>query len=148
MKKIIISNKKAYFEYNIIEKYTCGIVLLGSEVKSIRNGNISIKEAYCFIDSKNEIYIKNCNISLHKEGGKHYNHLPLRDRKLLMKKKEILKLDKSLGEKGLTIIPLEVIITNTGFVKVEIGLGKGKHNYDKKQTIKLRDLDRDLKNNV
>jgi SsrA-binding protein len=64
MKKIIISNKKAYFEYNIIEKYTCGIVLLGSEVKSIRNGNISIKEAYCFIDTNNEIHIKNCNISL------------------------------------------------------------------------------------
>ena len=144
MKKIIISNKKAYFEYNIIEKYTCGIVLLGSEVKSIRNGNVSIKEAYCFIDTNNEIYIKNCNISLYTEGGKHYNHKPLRDKKLLLKKKEITKLDKSLGEKGLTIIPLEVIITDTGLIKLEIGLAKGKHLYNKRQSIKEKDIKRDM----
>ena len=147
MSKKICVNKKAYFEYNILEKHTAGIQLQGSEVKSIRGGKVSISEAYCYIVD-GEIFIKGMHITEYTEGGKHHNHQPLRDKKLLMKKKEIAKLDKSLGEKGLTIIPLEVIITTTGFVKVEIGLGKGKHNYDKKQTIKLRDLDRDLKNNV
>jgi len=145
--KSISKNKKAYFEYNILEKNTAGIQLQGSEVKSIRNGKVSISEAYCYI-LDGEIFIKGMHIAEYTEGGKHYNHKPLRDKKLLMKKKEITKLDKSLGEKGLTIIPLEVIITDTGLIKLEIGLAKGKHLYDKKQTIKLRDLDRDLKNNV
>lgn len=147
MSKKICVNKKAYFEYNILEKNTAGIQLQGSEVKSIRNGKVSISEAYCYI-LDGEIFIKGMHIAEYTEGGKHYNHKPLRDKKLLMKKKEIAKLDKSLGEKGLTIVPLEVIITDTGLIKLEIGLAKGKHLYDKKQTIKLRDLDRDLKNNV
>ena len=147
MSKKICVNKKAYFEYNILEKNTAGIQLQGSEVKSIRAGKVSISEAYCYI-LNGEIFIKGMHITEYTEGGKHYNHQPLRDKKLLMKKKEIAKLDKSLGEKGLTIVPLELIITDTGLIKLEIGLAKGKHLYDKKQTIKLRDLDRDLKNNV
>ena len=147
MSKKICVNKKAYFEYNILEKNIAGIQLQGSEVKSIRAGKVSITEAYCYI-LDGEIFIKGMHIAEYTEGGKHYNHKPLRDKKLLMKKKEITKLDKSLGEKGLTIVPLEVIITDTGLIKLEIGLAKGKHLYDKKLTIKLRDLDRDLKNNV
>ena len=144
--KSITKNKKAYFEYQILDKHTAGIKLQGSEVKSIRAGKVSIVEAYCFIVN-DEIFIKGMHITEHKEGGKHNNHNPTRDRKLLMKKKEIIKLRENISQKGLTIIPLEVILTNTGFIKLEIGLAKGKNLYDKKQTIKLRDLDRDMKNN-
>lgn len=144
--KSITKNKKAYFEYQILDKYTAGIKLQGSEVKSIRAGKVSIVEAYCFI-ANDEMFIKGMHITEHKEGGKHNNHIPTRDRKLLMKKKEIIKLRENISQKGLTIVPLEVILTNTGFIKLEIGLAKGKNLYDKKQTIKLRDLDRDMKNN-
>lgn len=141
--KSITKNRKAYFEYNILEKNTAGIQLQGSEVKSIRGGKVSITEAYCYI-LDGEIFIKGMHIAEYTEGGKHYNHKPLRDKKLLMKKKEIAKLDKSLGEKGLTIVPLEVIITDTGLIKLEIGLAKGKHLYDKRQSIKKKDIKRDM----
>jgi SsrA-binding protein len=141
--KSITKNKKAYFEYNILEKNTAGIQLQGSEVKSIRAGKVSVSEAYCYI-LDGEIFIKGMHIAEYTEGGKHYNHKPLRDKKLLMKKKEIAKLDKSLGEKGLTIVPLEVIITDTGLIKLEIGLAKGKHLYDKRQSIKEKDIKRDM----
>ena len=141
--KSISKNKKAYFEYNILEKNTAGIQLQGSEVKSIRAGKVSVSEAYCYI-LDGEIFIKGMHIAEYTEGGKHYNHKPLRDKKLLMKKKEIAKLDKSLGEKGLTIVPLEVIITDTGLIKLEIGLAKGKHLYDKRQSIKEKDIKRDM----
>ena len=141
--KSISKNKKAYFEYNILEKNTAGIQLQGSEVKSIRNGKVSISEAYCYI-LDGEIFIKGMHITEYTEGGKHYNHQPLRDKKLLMKKKEIAKLDKSLGEKGLTIVPLELIITDTGLIKLEIGLAKGKNLYDKRFSIKEKDIKRDM----
>ncbi len=147
MSKKICVNKRAYFEYDIIEKHITGIVLVGSEVKSIRQGNISIKEAYCYIQD-GEIFIKGMHIAEHKEGGRNYNHVPLRDRKLLMKKKEILKLYQTLSEKGLTIVPLEVIITKEGFVKVEIGLAKGKKLFDKRFSIKEKDIKRDLERNL
>jgi SsrA-binding protein len=147
VKKICI-NKKAYFEYTILETYICGIVLVGSEVKSIKAGKISIAEAYCYIDSNNEIFLKGSNVSPHKEGGIHNNHVPVRDRKLLLKKKEITKLHEKTTQKGLTIVPLELILSSTGFIKVEIGLAKGKNLYNKKQTTKLRDLDRDLKQSI
>lgn len=147
MSKKICVNKKAYFEYNILEKHIAGIQLQGSEVKSIRAGKVSIVEAYCFV-SEGELFIKGMHITEHKEGGKHYNHLPLRDKKLLMKKKEIIKLDANLSQKGLTIVPLEVIVSNTGFVKIEIGLGKGKNLFDKRQSIKDKDIKRDLERNL
>lgn len=145
--KSITKNKKAYFEYNILEKNTAGIQLQGSEVKSIRAGKVSVTEAYCYI-LDGEIFIKGMHIAEYTEGGKNYNHKPLRDKKLLMKKKEIIKLDKSLGEKGLTIVPLEVIITDTGLIKLEIGLAKGKHNYDKRQSIKEKDIKRDMERSL
>lgn len=145
--KSVSKNKKAYFEYNILEKNTAGIQLQGSEVKSIRAGKVSVTEAYCYI-LDGEIFIKGMHIAEYTEGGKHYNHKPLRDKKLLMKKKEIAKLDKSLGEKGLTIVPLEVIITDSGLIKVEIGLAKGKHNYDKRESIKIKDLKRDMERSL
>jgi SsrA-binding protein len=147
MSKLITKNKRAFFEYEILEKYMAGIQLVGSEVKSIRGSKVSIVESYCFI-SNGEIFIKGMHITEHKEGGKHNNHNPIRDRKLLMKKKEIIKLQENISQKGLTIVPLEIILSDTGFVKLEIGLAKGKNLYDKKQTIKLRDLDRDLKSSL
>jgi SsrA-binding protein len=145
--KSITKNRKAYFEYNILEKYIAGIKLQGSEVKSIRLGKVSIVEAYCYI-TNNEIFIKGMHVTEHKEGGKYNNHQPLRDRKLLMKKKEIVKLNENMSQKGLTIVPLEIILSNTGFIKLEIGLAKGKHLYDKRNSLKEKDLKREVERNV
>ena len=147
MNKQICVNRKAFHEYNILEKHTCGIVLHGSEVKSIRLGKSSINEAYCFIDDNNEIFIKGMHIAPYEESGKHNNHLPLRDKKLLMKKKEIIKLHELVSQKGLTLIPLSVMLSPSGFIKIEIGLGKGKHLYDKKAAIREKDIKRDLERN-
>lgn len=146
MKKIC-SNKKAYFEYFILDKFTAGIKLVGSEVKSIRAGKVSIVEAYCYINN-GEIFIKGMHVSEHKEGGKYNNHQPIRDRKLLMNKKEIIKLSENISQKGLTIVPLEVMLSSTGFIKVEIGLAKGKHLYDKRNTLKENDLKRETERNI
>ena len=147
MSKIIIKNRKAFFEYQILEKHIAGIKLVGSEVKSIRSGNVSINEAYCFIQN-NEIFIKGMHVNEHKEGGKYNNHQPLRDRKLLMKKKEIIKLNESIAQKGLTIVPLAIILSDFGLIKLEIGLSKGKNLYDKRTTIKAKDQKRDLERNI
>lgn len=146
MSKLIIKNKKAYYEYSILEKVVAGIQLKGSEVKSVKMNNVNISEAYCFIQN-NEIFIKNMHISEHKQGGVHNNHEPFRDRKLLLKKKEIFSLSEKVKQKGLTIIPLEVILSKTGFIKIEIGLAKGKNLYDKRVSIKEKDLKRDLERN-
>jgi SsrA-binding protein len=140
----IVKNKKAFFEYNILERYTAGIELRGSEVKSIKNAKVSLGESYCFIEN-GEIFIKNMHVSEHEQGGKANNHNPVRDRKLLLKKKEIINLNDDVKQKGLTIIPLEVILTSTGLIKLSIGLAKGKKLYDKRETTKLRDLDRESK---
>jgi len=145
--KSITKNKRAYFEYSILEKLTAGIQLQGSEVKSIKASKVSIAEAYCFIKD-NEIFIKGMHVTEHKQGGTHNNHVPVRDRKLLLKKKEILKLQENISQKGLTIIPLEIILSNTGFVKLEIGLCRGKNLYDKRTSIKEKDLKRELERNT
>jgi SsrA-binding protein len=145
--KSITKNKKAYFEYEILEKHIAGIQLRGSEVKSIRASKVSIVEAYCFINN-GEIFIKGMHVTEHKEGGKYNNHIPLRDRKLLMKKKEIFKLQENISQKGLTIVPLEIMISNTGFIKLEIGLARGKHLYDKRNSIKEKDLKREMERNL
>jgi SsrA-binding protein len=108
---------------------------------------VSIAEAYCFI-SNGEIFIKGMHVTEHKEGGTHNNHQPVRDRKLLMKKKEILKLHEKMSQKGLTIVPLEIILSTTGFVKLEIGLAKGKNLYDKRVSNKEKDLDREMQRNL
>jgi len=142
---LIVKNKKAFFEYSILEKLIAGIELKGSEVKSIRSGKVNISEAYCLIDN-GEIYIKNMHVSEHKQGGRNNNHEPLRDRKLLLKKKEITSLADKVKQKGLTIVPLEIILTKTGYIKLEIGLAKGKKTYDKRQSLKAKDLEREMKN--
>jgi len=143
----IAKNKKAFFEYNILERYTAGIELKGSEVKSIKNAKVSLGESYCFIEN-GEIFIKNMHVSEHEQGGKTNNHNPVRDRKLLLKKKEISNLNDDVKQKGLTIIPLEIILTTTGLIKLSIGLAKGKKLYDKRETTKLRDLDRESKREI
>ncbi len=147
----ITKNKKAFFDYEILDKYTAGIILLGSEVKSIRNKDVSIKEAYCLIID-GEMWLNGMHIAPFKQSGTHQNHEPLRDRKLLLNKKEIIKLEKKVSQKGLTIIPLKIIINGKGLVKVDIGLAQGKKLYDKRASIKERDLkveaDREIKNNI
>jgi SsrA-binding protein len=147
MIKTLVKNRKAYFEYTIIEKYVCGVVLVGSEVKSIKSGKSSIEEAYCYI-SDGEVFIKGMNVSPHKEGGPYYNHEVLRDRKLLLKKKEIIKIDEIIHQKGLTLIPLQIILSDRGFIKIEIAICKGKNLYDKRQNLKIKDLDRELKESI
>lgn len=146
MSKIITSNKRAYYEYTILEKHIAGLQLFGSEVKSIRNNNVSISESYCFIQD-GEAFIKGMHIAEFKESGCHNNHQPLRDRKLLMKKKEISNLFEDLSQKGLTLIPLALIFSN-GLVKLEIGLCRGKKLHDKRNAIKEKDIKRDLERNT
>ena len=137
---INIRNKKAFFEYEVLERFVAGIQLVGTEIKSIRNGRASIVEAYCrFI--QNELYVVNMNISEY-DFGNINNHEARRDRKLLLQKRELMKLKKKLKESGLTIIPLKVFITDKGFCKLEIGLGKGKRTYDKRESLKQKDAKR------
>lgn len=138
----IIENKKALFEYIILERFLSGIQLMGTEVKSIRQSKASISEAYCHI-SNNEIFIKSMHVSDYNQ-IKHTNHLPLRDRKLLLHRREISKLQKAVKEKGLTIVPLAIKLSESGFIKVEIGLVKGKKAHDKRDSIKEKDIKREL----
>lgn len=143
---IINQNKKAYHEYTILDKYTAGIQLMGTEVKSIKESKASITEAFCTIID-GEIFIMGMHISDYKK-IKHTNHAPLRNRKLLLNRKEIDKLSKATKEKGLTIIPLSIFVSDTGLIKIEIGLAKGKKTYDKRESIKAKDIKRELDRNI
>lgn len=140
-KTINIQNRKASFEYYFLEEYSAGMVLTGTEIKSIREGKVSMADAYCFFD-KGELYVKNMNISKY-EYGTHYNHNPLRDRKLLLSRKELRKLENKLTDKGLTIIPKRVFINDSGLAKMDIALAKGKKLYDKRDSIKEKDMKRE-----
>lgn len=133
----MITNKKVKYEYTFIETHTVGIKLMGSEVKSIDDGKVSLVDAYCYFNS-GELFIKGMNIP---ESKVVYTHEPLRERKLLMKKKELRKLEKQLIN-GLTIIPYKMFRNNKGLIKMTIVLGKGKKLYDKRQTIRKRDDER------
>lgn len=137
-----IVNRKARHEYNILENYTAGIVLQGSEVKSIKAGKANIGDAYCYISTKNEIWIKNSHVSKY-DSDKFTNHEEKRDRKLLLNKKEIRRLKSDIQNPGYTIIPLKFFIMK-GKIKVEIALCKGKKDYDKRETIKERDSNKEL----
>lgn len=140
--KLIANNKKAYFDYFVLDKYECGIELFGTEVKSIRMGQCSVKEAWVRIDNKLEVYIMGMHINPY-ERGNIFNKDPLRVRKLLLHKSEIRKLTHKLNEKGLTLVPLQVYL-KAGLVKVELGLCKGKKNYDKRDSLKAKDSKREL----
>lgn len=141
----IIRNKKARFEYEILDTYEAGVVLRGTEVKSIRLKKVNIQEAYARIKD-GEVFIVGMNVSTY-EMGNRFNHEPLRERKLLLHKHEIRKLIGKLNEKGYTLVPLRMYIKN-GKVKIELGLGKGKAVYDKKKTIQERDMKRDLQRDI
>lgn len=144
MKKLInIVNKKARFEYEFIQTEIAGIQLIGSEVKAIREGKASISESYCYFNN-GELYVKGMNIS---EYGYGTTHDTTRDRKLLLKKKELRNLETQLV-KGLTIIPYRIFLNDKNLFKVEVVLARGKKNYDKRETIKKRDVERDIKRNV
>lgn len=137
-----IINRKAKFDYTFLETYICGICLKGSEVKSIRAGNVSMADSYCLFD-KGELWLKGLNIAQTIKGS---NHDPLQDRKLLLKKKELKKLESNLL-KGLTIIPIKIFLSERAKIKVEIALSKGKKDYDKRQDIKKKDIEREMRKN-
>ena len=138
--RLIAGNKKAYHDYFIEEKYECGIELYGTEIKSIRQGKVSIKEAYVVIEN-GEAFVEGMNISPYEKGNL-FNRDPLRRKKLLLHKQQILKLRQAIQQKGYTIVPLSVYLKG-GRCKVEIGLAKGKHIYDKREDLKRRDAKRE-----
>ncbi|REG85965.1 SsrA-binding protein SmpB [Winogradskyella sediminis] len=142
-KTINILNKKAKFQYDISDKYTAGIVLTGTEIKSIRSSKASIAESFCEFNDKGELFVINMTIEEYKYGT-YYNHRPKAERKLLLNKKELKKLKKEIDVKGNAIIPLKLFINDRGLAKLIIGLGKGKKLYDKRETIKDRDNKRNL----
>ena len=143
---ILIDNRKANYNYFLLEEYVAGIVLEGCEVKSIRNRDVNMSDSYCTFVG-NELIIKNMNISPYKNSGFTYkDYDPKRDRKLLLTKRELRKLQKDVQIKGHTITPVNLYINDKGLVKLTIAMAKGKHTYDKSQTIKERDLDREMKN--
>ncbi|WP_423148004.1 SsrA-binding protein SmpB [Rubrolithibacter danxiaensis] len=146
-KNLNIRNKKAYFEYHILDKYTAGIKLLGTEIKSIRDGKANINDAFCTI-LDDQLYVRNMHIAEYSHGS-FYNHEAKRDRILLLTKKELKKLKDKSEEKGFTIVPLQLFISERGFAKLEIGLAQGKKAFDKRDTIKEREskieLDRAMK---
>lgn len=142
IKEINIVNRKAAFEYELLTYFEAGIMLTGTEVKSIRAGEANIKEAFCFIKD-NEVFIRDMHISVYKFGS-YANHEPLRVRKLLLKKQEIKKMFRSVNEKGCTIVPFKIYESERGYIKIQVAIGRGKKSYDKRQTIKNRENKRDL----
>lgn len=142
-----IKNRSAYFEYFIEDRNTAGIVLTGTEIKSLRQGKASFNDAYCYFTAKGELLVRNLHIAEYSHGT-YANHDPLRERKLLLQKKELRKLQLKIKERGFTLIPLRLFINDKGLAKLEIGLAKGKKLYDKRATIKKREADREIKRHL
>lgn len=146
--KIRIKNKRVSWEYFLIDKLVAGIVLTGTEIKSIRQGKANLSDAYCFFD-EGELFVRGMHIAEYTYGS-HYNHLAKRDRKLLLTARELKKLHIKVKEKGMTIVPVALFINNRGLAKLEIALAKGKHFFDKRDKLKEKDsqreIDRQLKN--
>ncbi|MEM9687412.1 MAG: SsrA-binding protein SmpB [Bacteroidota bacterium] len=140
---INIQNRKARFSYEILDRYTAGIALTGTEIKSIRQGKVSIAESFCEFNDNGELFAINMYVEEYVHGS-HYNHHPKRARKLLLQKRELRKLQKEVKNVGLTIVPLRLFINQKGLAKLEIALVKGKKLYDKRETIKDRDNKRHL----
>lgn len=139
---INIKNRQAGFEYELIDKYIAGIVLTGTEIKSIREGKANLQDGYCYINN-GEVFVKGVNITPYTQGT-HYNHEATRERKLLLKRSEIRKLDGKVEERGLTLVPLRLFLNDRGFAKLEIALARGKKMHDKRESIKERDAKREL----
>lgn len=138
-----MNNRQAYFNYSIEDKYVAGIVLLGTEVKSIRDGKLSFNDAFCLFDD-GELWVRGLFIASYSHGTAN-NHIEVHDRKLLLTKKELKKIQARIKEKGYTLVPLRVFFTDKNLVKVEIGLGRGKKLHDKRETIKNRDVEKEIK---
>ena len=139
---INVRNRQASYEYELLDKYIAGIVLTGTEIKSIREGKINLQDGYCYINN-GEVFVKGINITPYAQGT-HYNHEATRERKLLLKRAEIKKLEGRVEEKGLTLVPTRLFINDRGFAKVEIALAKGKKMHDKRESIKEREAKREL----
>jgi len=140
--KIYIKNKRATFDYEILERFVAGIQLYGTEIKSIRGGHASLPDSFCYFND-NELWVKGMRIAEYFYGTFN-NHAPERERKLLLKRKELDKLERKIKESGLTIIPLALFINEKGLAKLEIGLAQGKKQYDKRETLKLKDAKREM----
>ena len=141
-KSINIRNKRAYFNYEILEEFVAGIQLAGTEIKSLRLGKASLVDCYCYFN-RGELFVKGMNIAEY-DWGNLNNHAPRRDRKLLLNRRELQKLERASQDKGVTIVGLRIFINDRGFAKLAIGLAKGKKEYDKRETIKARDTKREL----
>ncbi len=139
---INIRNRQASFEFELLDKYIAGLVLMGTEIKSIREGKINLQDGYCYFN-EGELFVKGINITPYAQGT-HYNHEAQRERKLLLTRLEIRKIERKVEEKGLTLIPVRLFINDRGFAKLEIALARGKKMHDKRDTIKDRDAKRDL----
>ncbi len=139
--KQITSNKSATFEYIIVDKYEAGIVLEGTEVKSLRKGNVNLKDSFCFIQN-GEVFLKNAHIAVYDKSGAFNSKDAKRDRKLLLHKTEIVRIKSKVNEQGMTLVPLKLYFKEA-LIKIELGLCKGKHTYDKKQSIKEKDIKRE-----
>jgi len=140
--KINIENRRARFDYQFLEQFTAGIVLQGTEIKSIREGKAGLSDSYCYF-RHGELYIKNLHITEYSEAS-FKNHEPLRERKLLLSKAELRKLEGKLKDQGLTIIPVRLFLSDKGFAKVDVALAKGKKEFDKRQDIKKKDAEREI----
>lgn len=135
--KTNILNKKASFEYELLDRFTAGLVLTGTEIKSIRSGKVSFVDAYCILENS-ELFVKGIHIAEYEHGG-HYNHEPKRDRKLLLNRTELRKIEKKVKDKGFTVVPLKIFIEEKGFAKLEIAVARGKKQYDKREDLKQKD---------
>lgn len=142
-KRINIKNKRARFDYEFLDTYVAGLVLSGTEIKSIREGKASISESFCEFNEEGELFVINMQIDPYSHGS-HYNHQPKAARKLLLQKQELKKLGKAVKTSGITIVPLNLFINDRGLAKVKIALARGKKEYDKRETIKDRDSKRQL----
>lgn len=142
----IVKNKKAYFEYHILDEYDAGVVLIGSEVKSIREGNVTFSDSFIYLKD-GEVWLKNFKVGRYKQNHPSVKHDENRDKKLLLTKKEIERIGKKLQDKGTTCIPLSVFTKNNK-IKIKIGVAKGKKLWDKKETIKKRDIQRELRKDM
>lgn len=142
MQKINIRNKRASFEYEFIETFVAGIQLFGTEIKSIRAGKASLSDSFCYF-AGNELFVKGMHISEYKFGS-YYNHEEKRERKLLLNRKELDKMDRKTKESGLTIVPLKIFLNPKGFAKMEIAICRGKKHYDKRESLKQKDHKREI----
>jgi SsrA-binding protein len=141
-KDVNVKNRQASFEYELLDKYVAGIVLRGTEIKSIREGKINLQDGYAYFNN-GELFVKGVNISPYAQGT-HYNHEATRERKLLLKRSELKKLEARTEEKGLTLVPTRLFINDRGYAKMEIALGRGKKMHDKRDSIRERDAKREL----